>query len=149
MQEVHGTNSVLELESTAPRIKSDFRPRDEDLIQRQKTKQWRRERRLKRIITAAVGWLVMGWMAYLMMVTARSTPKIWDPYDILDLSRVWSSFEQPGGRKLLTTYAASLPTRRKSNPASDALQSSTILIRSDWTNQKTRPLKQPTSTTSN
>ncbi|KAA6412315.1 MAG: translocation complex component (Npl1) [Lasallia pustulata] len=76
-----------ELESTAPRIRSDFRPRDEDLIQGQKRKQWRRERRLKRIITAALGWLVMGWMIYLMMVTARSTPKIWDPYNILDISR--------------------------------------------------------------
>lgn len=88
IREGKGTNPPPELESTAPRIRSDFRPRDEDLIQGQKRKQWRRERRLKRIITAALGWLVMGWMIYLMMVTARSTPKIWDPYNILDISRV-------------------------------------------------------------
>ncbi|KAI9761918.1 MAG: secretory subunit [Candelina submexicana] len=76
-----------ELENTAPRIHSDFRPRDADLIEGQIKKQKRRERRLKRIITAAAGWLMMGYMIYLIMVTARSIPKIWDPYDILGISR--------------------------------------------------------------
>ncbi|KAL9120629.1 MAG: hypothetical protein Q9187_002813 [Circinaria calcarea] len=76
-----------ELENTAPRIKSEFRPKDEDLIQGQKRKQWRRERRLKRMITVATGYLVMGWMIYLIMVTARTIPKIWDPYNILGISR--------------------------------------------------------------
>ena len=79
---------LLELENTAPRIKSDFRPKDEDLIQGQKRKQWRRERRLKRMITVAAGYMVMGWMIYLIMVTARTIPKIWDPYNILGISRV-------------------------------------------------------------
>lgn len=32
-----------------------------------------------------------------MMVTARLTPKIWDPYDILDISRVRSNFAQAEG----------------------------------------------------
>ncbi|CAF9925760.1 MAG: secretory subunit [Heterodermia speciosa] len=81
-----------DLEITAPRIKSDFKPRDEDLIQGQKRKQWRRERRIKRIITVAVGYLVIAWMAYLIMVTKTTAPKIWDPYNILDISR--SSSEQ-------------------------------------------------------
>ncbi|MCJ1247123.1 secretory subunit [Trapelia coarctata] len=75
-----------ELENTAPRIKSDFKPNDEDLIQGQKRKQWRRERRIKRFITVVMGYLVMGWMVYLIMVTARTTPKIWDPYSILGIS---------------------------------------------------------------
>jgi translocation protein SEC63 len=35
-----------------------------------------------------VGYLVMGWMVYLITVTARTIPKIWDPYDILGISRV-------------------------------------------------------------
>ncbi|MCJ1379486.1 secretory subunit [Xylographa soralifera] len=76
-----------ELENTAPRIKSDFKPEDEDLIQGQKRKQWRRERRIKRIITVALGYAVMAWMIYLIMVTARTIPKIWDPYNILGISR--------------------------------------------------------------
>lgn len=56
---------------------------------------------------------------------------------------------QPEEKQSLTIHAASLRTREKSSPASDALQSSTILIRSGWTNRKTRPLNLPTSTTSN
>ncbi|MCJ1470202.1 secretory subunit [Pseudocyphellaria aurata] len=76
-----------ELENTAPRIKSAFKPRDEDLIQGQKRKQWRRERRLKRIITVIVGYVMMAWMIYLIIVTARTVPQIWDPYNILEISR--------------------------------------------------------------
>lgn len=43
---------------------------------------------MKRIITVVLGYAVMAWMVYLIIVTARSTPKIWDPYDILGISRV-------------------------------------------------------------
>jgi len=78
----------LEIENNAPRIKSDFKPADDDLIQGQKRKQWRRERRLKRIITVAVGYFMIAWMLYLIAVTKATAPKIWDPYDILEVSRV-------------------------------------------------------------
>ena len=81
-----------ELENTAPRIKSDFKPKHEDLIEGQKQKQLRRERRIKRILTVIIGYAVMGWMIYLIAVTARTTPKLWDPYDILGVSRVRYSF---------------------------------------------------------
>lgn len=57
-------------------------------MDKQKRKQKRRELKLKRIIVSVVGWLVMVWMVYLMIVTVRQTPKIWDPYEILGLSRV-------------------------------------------------------------
>ncbi|KAI4158431.1 MAG: hypothetical protein LQ342_007429 [Letrouitia transgressa] len=76
-----------ELENTAPRIKSDFKPQHENLIQGQKRKQWRRERRLKRIITVVVGYLTIALMMYLISVTKATVPKIWDPYDILELPR--------------------------------------------------------------
>ncbi|MCJ1361906.1 secretory subunit [Acarospora aff. strigata] len=76
-----------DLENTAPRIESDFKPKHADLIEGQKRKQRRRERRLKRITTVVLGYLLMGWMIYLIMVTARTIPKIWDPYNILGLSR--------------------------------------------------------------
>ena len=78
----------LDLEITAPRIKSDFKPQHEDLIQGQKRKQWRRERRLKRILTVAVGFFTIAWMMYLITVTSTAAPKIWDPYSILEISRV-------------------------------------------------------------
>ncbi|KAL8664054.1 MAG: hypothetical protein Q9202_003346 [Teloschistes flavicans] len=76
-----------ELENTAPRIRSDFKPPDDHLIQGQKRKQWRRERRLKRFITVVAGWVTMALMMYLIAVTKTSTPRIWDPYDILEISR--------------------------------------------------------------
>ncbi|KAL8838988.1 MAG: hypothetical protein Q9170_001918 [Blastenia crenularia] len=76
-----------ELENTAPRIKSDFQPPDENLIQGQKRKQWRRERRLKRFITVVAGYATMALMLYLIAVTKTTAPKIWDPYDILEIPR--------------------------------------------------------------
>jgi translocation protein SEC63 len=74
--------------ATAPRIRSDFKPEHADLIEIQRRKQRRRERRVKRIITVLLGWAMMGFMAYLIVVTARITPKIWNPYDILGISEV-------------------------------------------------------------
>lgn len=79
---------LQDLENTAPRIKSDYKAPHDDLIQGQKRKQRRKERKLKRIVAALGGYTVMGWMIYLIMVTARTVPKIWDPYDILGVSRV-------------------------------------------------------------
>jgi preprotein translocase subunit Sec63 len=77
-----------ELENTAPRIKSDFKPQHADLIDAQKRKRLRKERRIKRIVTVIVGYAMMAWMVYLITVTARTTVKAYDPYDILGVSRV-------------------------------------------------------------
>jgi translocation protein SEC63 len=82
------TKTWTELESTAPRIQSNFKPEDADLIQGQKKKQRRKERRLKRFLAVVAGYCVMGYMAYLIAVTARTIPQIWDPYNILKISRV-------------------------------------------------------------
>ena len=89
------TYSVLKPSSdpgaTAPRIKSDFRPEHADLIDGQRKAQKRKERRLKRAITVVVGWAIMAFMTYLIVVTARTIPKIWNPYDMLGISdvRLW------------------------------------------------------------
>jgi translocation protein SEC63 len=40
------------------------------------------------MIAVIVGYLLMGYMVYLIAVTAKAIPKIWDPYDILGISRV-------------------------------------------------------------
>jgi len=74
--------------ATAPRIKTDYRPEHADLIDLQRKAQKRRERKLKRIITVVAGWTIMALMAYLIVVTQRSIPKIWNPYDILGISDV-------------------------------------------------------------
>ncbi|ELR04353.1 secretory subunit [Pseudogymnoascus destructans] len=84
------TYSVLKPSSdpgaTAPRILSDFKPKHADLIEAQRKKQRRRERKLKRMVTVILGWAMIGFMAYLIHVTARTITKIWNPYDILGVS---------------------------------------------------------------
>ncbi|OKL56066.1 hypothetical protein UA08_08625 [Talaromyces atroroseus] len=75
------------LENTAPRINSAFKPKNDDLIQGQKRKRLRKERRIKRGIAVLVGWAIIGWMIYLIIVTARTVPKIYDPYEVLGVSR--------------------------------------------------------------
>jgi translocation protein SEC63 len=86
------TYSVLKPSSdpgvTAPRIKTDFQPEHADLIDAQRKAQKRRERKLKRGVAVVAGWAIMAFMAYLIIVTARTVPKIWNPYDILGLSDV-------------------------------------------------------------
>jgi len=76
------------LENTAPRIKSDFKPQHDDLIQAQKRKRLRKERRVKRLVAVLIGYAIMAWMVYLIIVTRRTAPKVWDPYEILGISRV-------------------------------------------------------------
>lgn len=76
--------------ATAPRIKTDFQPEHADLIDSQRKAQRRKERKLKRIVAVIAGWAIMAFMAYLIYVTARTIPKIWNPYDILGISDVCS-----------------------------------------------------------
>lgn len=80
--------SGKELENTAPRIRSDFKPEEVSIIDAQKKTQRRKERKLKRMLFSGAGWLLMGYMVYLIIVTAHTLPKLWDPYDVLGVSRV-------------------------------------------------------------
>jgi len=77
-----------ELENTAPRIKSDFKTKDADFVDNQRSKQKKKERRVKRLALATFGWLFIILNIYLMINTKRTTPKIWNPYEILDVSLV-------------------------------------------------------------
>lgn len=74
--------------ATALRIHSDFVPEHSDLIDHQRKKQRRRERRLKRIITVLVGWGLIAFMLYLIITTARIVPKLYNPYDVLGIDTV-------------------------------------------------------------
>lgn len=38
----------------------------------------------------------MAWMIYLITVTARTTPKVWDPYEILGISTVSTRYHVTG-----------------------------------------------------
>jgi translocation protein SEC63 len=77
-----------ELENTAPRIHTEYRPDDADLIDTVKGRQRRRERKTKRMLLSVVGWTTMAFMVYLIIVTARSVPNIWDPYEVLGIGYV-------------------------------------------------------------
>ncbi|KAK4545357.1 hypothetical protein LTR36_003537 [Oleoguttula mirabilis] len=71
--------------SKASHITSPYQPEHAEIIDAQRAKQKRKEVRLKRMLTAGTGWLVMAYMVYLVYVTARATPTVWNPYDILDI----------------------------------------------------------------
>lgn len=90
-----------ELENTAPRIQTDYRPSDADLVDAVKGRQRRRERKTKRMLLSVVGWGVMVFMVYLIAVTARTAPKIWDPYEVLGISYVSWCESGYGGRWVL------------------------------------------------
>ena len=81
-----------ELEQTAARIESDFKPKDDDLIQAQRRRQKKKERKTKRIIAAILGWATMIYLAYLVYNAEQTKVKLWDPYDILGVSRVSLAF---------------------------------------------------------
>ena len=87
-----------ELENTAPRIQTDYRPGDAELVDTVKGRQRRRERKTKRMLLSIVGWAVMAFMVYLIAVTARTAPKIYDPYSVLGLSRVSDILNDKRGR---------------------------------------------------
>ena len=88
--QIPSPNTCVELENTATRIESDFKPEHANLIDGQRKKQKRRERRIKRGIVSLGGWTVIGLMIYLIAVTTRTIPKIWDPYEVLGVARVWT-----------------------------------------------------------
>ncbi|EON62236.1 hypothetical protein W97_01457 [Coniosporium apollinis CBS 100218] len=116
-----------DLENTATRIKSDFQPEHADLIEGQRKKQRRRERKLKRMVVAAAGWALMAGMVYLIIVTARTVPKIWDPYDVLGASRSWDERKiKSHYRKLSLTHH---PDKRQPDPAKNE---TVDLINDEW-----------------
>lgn len=73
-------------EALAQRIRTDYKPEHADLVQGQRNAQKRRQRRVKRAITAILGWAIMAGMMYLIVTTQRSVLKLWNPYDILGIS---------------------------------------------------------------
>lgn len=77
-----------DLEQTATRIESNFKPENDDIIQEQRRKRKRKERKLRRMVAAVFGWFAMFYLAYLVYNAEAVRVKLWDPYDILGVSRV-------------------------------------------------------------
>jgi translocation protein SEC63 len=112
--------SAKEIETTAPRVRSDYKPVEADLVDGEKLKNKRKQRKLKRMVFSAVGWLVMAYMVYLMAVTARTIPKIWDPYDVLGVSRSASE------KQIKSHYRRLSLTQHPDKVKIDASQNQTI-----------------------
>lgn len=115
------------LKGKASHIQSEYTPDDADLIDAQRAKQKRKELRLKRMLTVATGWLTMAWMVYLMYVTARAQPKIWNPYDILDIGM--SASEKQINSRYRRLSVTMHPDKRQPNPALNETQE---LINDEW-----------------
>ena len=77
-----------ELEQTAAKIESEFKPKDDDLIQAQRRRQKKKDRKTKRIVALIFGWPTMLYLGYLVYNSEQTRVKLWDPYDILGVSRV-------------------------------------------------------------
>lgn len=72
----------------APRIKTQHKVPHADVVESLRSAQKRKQRRTKRAIVAVAGWAVMAGMVYLIMTTAPTVLKLWNPYDILGISDV-------------------------------------------------------------
>ncbi|UPK89833.1 hypothetical protein LCI18_000768 [Fusarium solani-melongenae] len=73
-------------DALAPRIKTDYKTEHSATVESLRTTQKRKQWRVKRAIFVVIGWALMGGMVYLIMVTQRTIPKLYNPYDILGIS---------------------------------------------------------------
>lgn len=111
----------------AGHIESDYKPLHDDIITAQRAKQKRKEVRMKRIITAISGWVVMAYMVYLVMTTTREAATIWNPFDILDVPM--SATEKVINSRYRRLSITMHPDKRHANPA---LNLTTEIINDEW-----------------
>ncbi|CAK7204633.1 secretory subunit [Sporothrix eucalyptigena] len=70
-----------------PRVASKFRHNHSDLVDAERAKYRRQQRRLGLILAVAVGWATIGYMLYLIQFAeAYKVERIWNPYDILGIA---------------------------------------------------------------
>ncbi|KAF2719724.1 hypothetical protein K431DRAFT_250825 [Polychaeton citri CBS 116435] len=97
------------------KIASGFTPQNASLIETQRAKQKRKELRLKRMVTAGVGWVVIVYMIYLMIVMQQAAPTIWNPYEILDIGM--SATEKQINSRYRRLSVTMHPDKRQPNSA--------------------------------
>ncbi len=83
------TTSGRDTAALFPRIKTDYRPEHAELVEAQRAKDKRKQRRLGLAVAVVVGWAIMAYMMYLIQTTeVPAAQKLWNPYDILGISEV-------------------------------------------------------------
>lgn len=81
-------------EKPGPRIKTDYKAKDAAVVEDLRKAEKKQHRRVTRALVVLAGWTILGAMAYLIVVTQRITPKLWNPYDILGISDVRGRLSQ-------------------------------------------------------
>lgn len=72
-----------------PRIQTDYRPPQSAIIDAERAKYRRKQRRIGLIVAVVVGWAVMAYTLYLIQfAVAPEEQRVWNPYDILGISEV-------------------------------------------------------------
>lgn len=75
-------------EKPGPRIQTDYKTDDAAVVEGLRKDEKKQHRRVTRALVVLAGWTILGAMVYLIIVTQRITPKLWNPYDILGISDV-------------------------------------------------------------
>ncbi|KAF2860188.1 hypothetical protein K470DRAFT_76352 [Piedraia hortae CBS 480.64] len=108
-------------------IASNYQPENGDLVAAQRSKQKRKELRLKRMVTCLSLWMVSAWMVYLMTVTQRTQTQVWDPYSILGVSM--GANEKAINSRYRRLSVTMHPDKRKPNVA---LNETAESINNEW-----------------
>jgi translocation protein SEC63 len=75
-------------DTLAPRIETSYKPDHQDVVATLRSTQKKQQRRVKRTLVVLGGWALMAGMLYLISVTTRTVPRLWNPYDILGIAEV-------------------------------------------------------------
>lgn len=78
-------------EKPGPRVQTDYKTNDAAVVEKLRKAEKKQHRMVTRALVAMAGWTILAAMLYLIIVTKRITPKLWNPYDILGISDVSES----------------------------------------------------------
>ncbi|KAK5989897.1 Translocation sec63-like protein [Cladobotryum mycophilum] len=102
-------------DALAPRIKSDYKTQHDEVVTSLRRAQKKKQRKIKRALFSIAGWALMGGMVYLIMVTQKVVPKIWNPYDILGIEDTYTEKQIKSHYKRLSVRFH--PDKVKPDPA--------------------------------
>jgi translocation protein SEC63 len=71
------------------RVQTDYKPKHGELVDLQRKAEKKKQRKLWLYLVVVAGWMVIGYMLYLIQTTEAPVQKLWNPYDILEIAEVW------------------------------------------------------------
>jgi translocation protein SEC63 len=134
-------NRTRDPAASFPRIKSEYRPKNADLIEATRKKDKRRESKIWLVLLVLLGWSVMAYTMYLIYVTPSTVRSIWNPYDILGISEVRTLHGVSYLNCSLTHFIYSLRARRTLRASTGNCRAHSTPIRPSLTLRRMRPLR--------